>query len=1527
MSRLRRGVCILFVLMFAVPLPASSSTPVPVEVTPSGTIAFPEGGGTRVLNLTVPADGLVKGTTLSVIGSPIYTNQTWSATAEDLWAGADSKQNLTLGPDGIGLGEYGSWWEEESPELGFSEGVDAVSIRSPILNVSAYSRVIVEGFFPGDSSYSVDVLDPTAGDTVLAGGLKNGIELPASIWSMREAPYRDLVMRLNASRAHPSSTPTVFKWGVGTGWRAGPEATSWSGDAVTMGGWVELGQKATWTEMSPPSSPPCRAGLTLVYSPLDGTVLMWGGESDADTYPTAMWSYSPASAAWTDITPPTVPPGRRDHAMAYDTLRNRVYMLAGADASGCRDDMWAFTPASNAWTQLLPPDFPPARWAHSMAYVPGQDVVVLFGGWEGGTQACLGDTWLYHPATDSWERRAPAASPPARASASLVYDEDAGAVFLFGGTDGTTCYDDLWAYDAREDTWAPRRPATRPHARADACMVYDTALDESVLFSGAAGPAGPIFSDTWAYNYSRDEWTDLTTFPGLPVRRGAGMAYVPDLGLLVMIGGTDGGGPPLSDTWTLRVQHATISHVLTPLLSPLAGIYGNLRVGASLPEGTGCWVDVTDGSGTVLCAHLMDGDQIPVEADEHPTIRLDLVLFTSIPSVTPVVWEWGFGTEITLWSGVALPPRNTDFLNWTKEQGVRLDSDVEGEDIAPEGGFDIVRLSNGTYRMYYTGCYQSTNLQSILSALSEDGLVWRKEDGVRVAGMGAGYDDRDATDPYVLALSNGTYRMFYSCTNSWEFIPAYTSSAFSVDGINWTKEGVRLNPGGRADGYDDWRASGSFWVVSVPGGYRMLYTGLDDSLGRHRILSAFSPDSLTWTKEPGVRVNLGAAEDFEGNTVEDPVLMRLENGTYRMFYTCSNEYASDNAPRIRSAISADLLDWSKEDGIRIDVGTGLDGDPALTGGRVLPYMGGYRLYYLGRTTGDRRQILSAASVYDYSPLMTSIIQAPRCDRLSSFHLEWEEDVPASTSISVSISTSAEDLDRLWRPLMPGEGLRISDLGVGGSPLHFNVTQSTSNPNVIPAISDLRLIYEPYFLDASIVTGPLISTADGEIVSARTSLDGMVPNSTALVSSFSVGGGAGWQDSTPGAWTDFISPGGSLESKVRFDGIGNGTATLKNLRIDYVLQHQATDLTVDVGGDGSVEWRHDGALGVAGGPMDLTEAVDAFVTAHRAEAKEGVLNVPLAMTSRTAGTVTIGDPRIEFAFSPNVISISPLGTDVPLDAPMEICFDMPIKPGSLTLTITPPLSYELDWTLGQTRLTIAHARLDENVTYTVTLGLGTSSVEDAPLLEARSWNFTTIEVKEGAPSREPVRPDAVPVAVLASGSIIVLLGVFASTEYGGCSVMGLLIPLYARLKREAVLDNKTRFALHGIILENPGIHFKALVKQLDIPTGSAIYHLGVLEREGFIKTRRDGVLKRFYIDAAKVPQGNEPSPEDLRLRIVMLVCKEPGLTQTAISERMGKERDMVGYHLRALVRGGYLTGSRAGKYTVYHPAGIKKDRNP
>jgi len=28
-----------------------------------------------------------------------------------------------------------------------------------------------------------------------------------------------------------------------------------------------------------------------------------------------------------------------------------------------------------------------------------------------------------------------------------------------------------------------------------------------------------------------------------------------------------------------------------------------------------------------------------------------------------------------------------------------------------------------------------------------------------------------------------------------------------------------------------------------------------------------------------------------------------------------------------------------------------------------------------------------------------------------------------------------------------------------------------------------------------------------------------------------------------------------------------------------------------------------------------------------------------------------------------------------------------------------------------------------------------------------------------------------------------------------------------------------------------------------------------------------------------------------------------------------------------VRGGYLTGSRAGKYTVYHPAGIKKDRNP
>ncbi|NIP35568.1 MAG: helix-turn-helix domain-containing protein, partial [Thermoplasmata archaeon] len=67
-----------------------------------------------------------------------------------------------------------------------------------------------------------------------------------------------------------------------------------------------------------------------------------------------------------------------------------------------------------------------------------------------------------------------------------------------------------------------------------------------------------------------------------------------------------------------------------------------------------------------------------------------------------------------------------------------------------------------------------------------------------------------------------------------------------------------------------------------------------------------------------------------------------------------------------------------------------------------------------------------------------------------------------------------------------------------------------------------------------------------------------------------------------------------------------------------------------------------------------------------------------------------------------------------------------------------------------------------------------------------------------------------------------------------------------------LDNRTRLAIHGLVVENPGMHYNEIIREFDLTNGVAAYHLDVLEREGFIRSVRDGTLRRFYSSSTKVP---------------------------------------------------------------------------
>jgi predicted transcriptional regulator len=169
------------------------------------------------------------------------------------------------------------------------------------------------------------------------------------------------------------------------------------------------------------------------------------------------------------------------------------------------------------------------------------------------------------------------------------------------------------------------------------------------------------------------------------------------------------------------------------------------------------------------------------------------------------------------------------------------------------------------------------------------------------------------------------------------------------------------------------------------------------------------------------------------------------------------------------------------------------------------------------------------------------------------------------------------------------------------------------------------------------------------------------------------------------------------------------------------------------------------------------------------------------------------------------------------------------------------------------------------------------------------------------------------------SLIIGLGVggyVAGTEVGLWSFFTfLIIPLYTKLKRMEVLDHVTRGKILGFIMASPGSHYNQIKTRLSLNNGTLAYHLRVLEREEYIKSRTDGTLRRFYPKNAKLkPVHNGLS--DIQHQILEVIHDNPGITQMDIAGRVDKSQQVVSYNIRAMVRAGLIRAERSGTAILY-----------
>jgi N-acetylneuraminic acid mutarotase len=286
--------------------------------------------------------------------------------------------------------------------------------------------------------------------------------------------------------------------------------------------WILDPLAKTWTDQKLSPSPRARQAASMVYEPATRRMILFGGDGPygvlGDT-----WAYDPATNTWSQLHPSVSPPARSSHAMVFDPVTGKIIMFGGVDWD-LRNfgDTWAFDPATTTWTQIHTTHSPDARDSCVMASVTASGRIVLFGGesWSAGSQpepTALGDTWLFDPAEQDWARLETSVSPQARDSASLVWSASSGMAILFGGEvyAGDVSFGDVWAFDPDTNEWAPVETEAPPSHR-DCHTMVDTGTAAGMILFGGVQNMEVLFGDVWSYDPGQNRWEQLLGGSTLP---------------------------------------------------------------------------------------------------------------------------------------------------------------------------------------------------------------------------------------------------------------------------------------------------------------------------------------------------------------------------------------------------------------------------------------------------------------------------------------------------------------------------------------------------------------------------------------------------------------------------------------------------------------------------------------------------------------------------------------------------------------------------------------------------------------------------------------------------------------------------------------------------------------------------------------------------------------------------------------------------------------------------------------------------
>ena len=325
--------------------------------------------------------------------------------------------------------------------------------------------------------------------------------------------------------------------------------------------YIDVEEASTsWYEVSVPGVvPTARSDHTGVLS-ATGRMWIYGGTSAFGVLGDVWYidvEVSPPS--WVRVIASGSNPGARMAHSAALTADNEMWVFSGYDSSGDVDnELWFLEAASPAWIPI--DEWTTARYDHS-SVMTASGRAVVFGGYTGTLG--LNDLRAYdtQASSSSWYEISTCCPPTARWSHTAVITST-GRMWIFGGWDGSSNYNDLWYVDVEDPSpaWAQASPSGNIAARSEHVAVI-SAAGRMWVFGGRDISGGSRLNDLYYIDLESGspEWVQAMASGVAPSARGKPSAGMNDAGLyMVIFGGWADSGGLQDDLHYLDLQDQTM---------------------------------------------------------------------------------------------------------------------------------------------------------------------------------------------------------------------------------------------------------------------------------------------------------------------------------------------------------------------------------------------------------------------------------------------------------------------------------------------------------------------------------------------------------------------------------------------------------------------------------------------------------------------------------------------------------------------------------------------------------------------------------------------------------------------------------------------------------------------------------------------------------------------------------------------------------------------------------------------------------